>query len=290
MKKQFNWFPKKFVPNKPVEIGPAPKVSIVVTGRNDNYDGNFNERLAIALSKNMLFLPHAEFIFIEWNPILNRPLVCEYLKNLFGDKVKYYAVHPKFHSAYCSIDGFIEYPAKNVGIRRATNPFVLCTNSDVIFSPEVSEAMRSMLKSEIMYRAIRVDLPVDYTDVKFPLPTCMRLSTHKEGLLMNAAGDFLLMHKDMWNKVTGYCEDFPEQRLHKDAYIIHLLSQMGYTYESLGEITHWRHPSSWANGFIRPRVGDVYWKFQDLPWKGNKDTWGLMGTKEVNRGGITWLV
>ena len=289
------WIPKKhsFKPVLPsVAIPPSvatTKISVIVTGRNDNYDGNFNERLTIALTKNIASFPEAEFIFVEWNPHLDRSLVCEYLKRIFGERVRYYVVHPKFHTTFCLIDEFIEYPAKNVGIRRAKNEYVLCTNSDVIFSPEVVTAMKGNLKGDVLYRAVRVDVPMGYTDIQFPLPEDKRLSTHTQGLCTNGAGDFLLMHKDLWNKATGYCEDYPAQRLHKDAFIIHMLMKQGYTFESLGEITHWRHPSSWANGYIRPRVGDVNWKFQDLSWKGNRDTWGFVGANEIDRGGIIWI-
>ena len=40
-----------------------PRLSFIVTGRNDNYDQNFNERLTIALRRNIKSLPDAEFIF-----------------------------------------------------------------------------------------------------------------------------------------------------------------------------------------------------------------------------------
>ena len=66
-----------------------PKFSIITTGRNDNYDGNFSDRLAYAMSMNMRQMPEEEFIFVEWNPIMDKPLVCEGLKRLFADRVRY---------------------------------------------------------------------------------------------------------------------------------------------------------------------------------------------------------
>lgn len=265
------------------------KISVVVTGRNDDYDGNFDERLAIALSKNMRFLPNADFIFVEWNPIPNKTMTCEKLKIIFEDKVRYFAVHPKYHSRYCTIDGFLEYPAKNVGVREALNDFVLCTNSDVILSPEVADRMKGSLEKGKVYRAARVDIDRNFVDVKFPIPDKYRLSENKG--LTNAGGDFLLMDKNSWNFITGYCEEFPEQRIHKDAFIIDLLvNTHGFPWEDLGEITHWRHPSSWSQLFEkRPGIGNPNWNYHKSGYTKNKDTWGLTFAKRSFRNGITWL-
>ncbi len=265
------------------------KLSFVISGRNDNYDGNFDERLINALHKNIESLPHAEFIFVEWNPYTDRTLVSEKLREEFGDLVKSYVVHPDHHKYYCSIDGFLEYPAKNVGVRKAAGEFIGCINSDIIFCPDLVESLNKTLKSNTLYRATRIDIKNNYLDVKFPLPKDKILEENYGA--MNAAGDFLLMHKTLWNQSTGYCEEFPWQRLHKDAYIVWLLSNVrNYAIENIGAMTHWRHPSSWSNGKCRAKVGDVQWDFKLCDYKVNKKTWGLDFTEEVDKNGITWLV
>lgn len=266
------------------------KFTFITTGRNDAYDGNFNERLSIALRRNLKSFPDAEFIFVEWNSYLDRPLVSTKLKKFFGDRVKYYIVHPKYHKYYCNIDGFLEYPPKNVGVRRATGDYICCTNSDIIFCPDLVHNLKTkQLRDDVLYRATRIDIRQDYLHVVFPL--------HRKFILeenygpMNAAGDFLLMHKDLWMSSTGYCEEYPWQRLHKDAYIVHLLSEVrGHKVENIGAMTHWRHPSSWSNGKCRAKVGDVYWDFKECDYKKNKDTWGLSFAKEVEENGLIWLV
>lgn len=264
-------------------------LSIVVTGRNDNYDGNFDERLAIALFHNIQSLPQAQFIFIEWNPILDKPLVCEKLKKLFGNRIDYYVVDPKYHEQYCTCDWFIEYPAKNIGIRKSTKEYILCTNSDIIFSPDMVNNLRNQpLARNTIYRATRVDIPMGNTSVKFPLKPEDKLGVNKGP--MNAAGDFLLLHRDTWHQLTGYCEEFPQQRLHKDAFAIHILmNKFKFPVVDLGMITHWRHPSSWSNSHQRPRVGDPRWDFNRCGFQKNKDTWGLTFTRETEIEGIKWL-
>lgn len=266
-----------------------PKLSVVVSGRNDNYDGDFDERLALALSRNIKNLPDAEFIFVEWNPYLDRPLTSEKLQKVFRDRVRYFVVHPKYHKYYCNIDEFLEYPAKNIGIRRATGEYIICTNSDIIFCPDLVENLKRPFKKNILYRASRIDIRRDYLHVSFPLHDKFKIEENYG--YMNAAGDFLLMHRSLWHSSTGYCEEYPWQRLHKDAYIIYLLADIRkHKIENIGSMTHWRHPSSWSNGECRPRVGDVYWDFKKCSYRKNKDTWGLIFAKEVNKKGITWLM
>lgn len=266
-----------------------PNLSIIVTGRNDDYDGNFDERLIMALSKNIVSLPDAEFIFVEWNPIPKKRLTSEKIQMRFGNRIKCYVVDPKYHERYCTIDEFLEYPAKNVGVRRAKGDFILCMNSDVIFAPDTVNAMKGTLKRDVVYRTSRIDIQPEYMDVHFPVPKRYFLCENKG--LMNAAGDFLLMDRGTWFHITGYCEEFRQQRLHKDAFIVwQLVDQEKYPVEFIGAITHWRHPSSWSNGFRRARVGDTKWDFTKCGYTRNKGSWGLTFAKEQNRNGIIWLV
>jgi hypothetical protein len=265
------------------------KLSIIITGRNDNYDVDFDDRLIIALSHNLKNLPDAEFIFVEWNPYMDRPLVCDKLKREYGKRIKYYVAHPKWHEKYCLFDGFNEYPAKNIGIKRASGKFILSMNSDVILYPELANYIKNNdLKEGILYRAIRVDIHSHYRDVSFPLNG--RYILEENGGPTNASGDFLLMDKKTWHNATGYCEDFPSQRLHKDSFIIWLLNtRQKLPLQVIGKITHWRHPSSWSNGFKRDKVGDRNWDFTKTGWTKNNSMWGLSFAREINRDGIIWL-
>ncbi len=266
-----------------------PKLSFIVTGRNDSYDGNFNERLAIAYRRNIKSFPNAEFIFVEWNSYPDRPLVSTKLQNIFNNRIKYYVVHPKYHKYYCSIDGFLEYPPKNIGVRRATGDYICCTNSDIIFCPDlVHNLNKKRLEEDVLYRAARIDISPDYLNVTFPLPKEHNLEENYGPT--NAAGDFLLMYRDLWFKTTAYCEEYPWQRLHKDAFLVHLLMKRGYEIDNIGSMTHWRHPSSWSNGKCRVKVGDPKWNYQKCSYKKNKSTWGLTFAEEVNEEGVIWLV
>jgi nucleoside-diphosphate-sugar epimerase len=265
-------------------------LTILTTGRNDNYDGNFNERLIIAMSQNMQRLPECKFVFVEWNPDPRNPLVCEDLQKAFGNKVKYYVVHPNFHSTYCTFDSFNEYPAKNVAIRRADTDFILSINSDVIISPDVAEKLKGPLKRNTIYRAVRLDIRPDYLQVKFPLLPKFIVGENKGST--NACGDFLLLDRDSWHYSTGYMETIPSQRLHKDSEFVHRISEIGRRpIEFLGYITHWRHKSSWSNSNQnRPNVGNINWDFKKINFQKNSENWGLAHANEENSNGITWLI
>lgn len=263
-------------------------LSFIVTGRNDDYDQNFDDRLTVSLGRNINNLPDAEFIFVEWNPYLDKPLTSEKLMKVFGDRIKYYVVHPKYHDRYCLIDGFLEYPAKNVGIRHASGDFIGCINSDIIFAPDLIESLNGPLNNRTLYRATRIDIQLDYLQVCFPL--------HKKFIIgasfgpTDAAGDFLFMDRTSWFEATGYCEEFPEQRLHKDSFIVDILrKRYNYPVMNIGSMTHWRHPSSWSNGFRRGKVGDVHWDYWKSGYEKNKNTWGLTFATETIKSGITWL-
>jgi hypothetical protein len=264
------------------------KLSVIVTGRNDNYDGDFDDRLCLAMNRNIKNLPDAEFIFVEWNPFLDKPLTCQKLKKIFKDRVKYYAVDPKFHDTYCTIDGFLEYPPKNVGVRRASGDFIACTNSDIIFCPDLVASLKKDLERKTVYRATRIDILNSYRHVKFPLHPRFKIEEFHG--LTNACGDFLLLDRDSWHEATGYCEEFPAQRLHKDSEMVcRLVEKEKLPVVYLGTVTHWRHPSSWVNGFTQI-CGDINWDYKNTGFLKNKETWGLSLAQEINKDGITWLM
>ena len=66
---------------------------------------------------------------------------------------------------------YLEYVAKNVGIRRAGAPFLLVTNADILLGREVVDAIADRrLQPGTMYRAPRCDikLGVDQAALHWP--------------------------------------------------------------------------------------------------------------------------
>src|SRR5258705_13211541 len=124
----------------------SPKLSIVVTSRNDNHGGEMLKRMTIFM-KGLLYqtkkfqLP-VELLFIEWNPTIEQPLLNEVLpKPRPSDylTVRYIVVPARIHMRYkmgAEIPLF-QMIAKNIGIRRAKSDYILCSNVDLLFSDEL---------------------------------------------------------------------------------------------------------------------------------------------------------
>jgi len=147
----------------------VPSLSIVLTGRNDNYGGDFNERFFSALQFNLDRLCEhgvsCEVVIVEWNPVAGRRFLCELLTGHVrlgaGTSLTRIVAAREYHAAMTQnprLD-YLEYVAKNVGIRRAAAPWILATNTDVLFGRTVVEALaRGDLSAGTVYRAPRYDI------------------------------------------------------------------------------------------------------------------------------------
>lgn len=147
-----------------------PYLSIVVAGRNDNYGGDFEERMRWCLQwiKNMLTVyPIAtELIVVNYNPVADRPHLLDVLPLQFGlshVSVRYITVPNETHLSYVQEHAvkklpFLEYVAKNAGIYRAKGEYILCINPDIIIPKETFEYIyHKKLDAGFFYRADRFD-------------------------------------------------------------------------------------------------------------------------------------
>lgn len=147
-----------------------PYLSIVITGRNDNYGGDFNDRL----QGTVQWLAHwieqykifTELLFINYNPIAENRRMEEQIdwpKDKHFFKTRIISVPSDIHEKF--VDPTIrktiplfEFIAKNIGIRRAKGQFILCTNADILFSEKVFERLAKQdLEKGCLYRCSRLD-------------------------------------------------------------------------------------------------------------------------------------
>ena len=155
------------------ELVQPPFLSIVLTGRNDGYGGDFNERFLRTLRFNHAQLATRgiahEYVFVEWAPPADAPslreLVREALPDLPGDVLRWYAVDRRYQEAL-SLDPhlkYLEFVAKNVGIRRARGAYILATNCDIYLGRHVLGVLeRGALEPRLIYRAPRFDLKLAF--------------------------------------------------------------------------------------------------------------------------------
>ena len=107
-------------------------ISIVIVGRNDNYGGDFEDRLLATARYNLDELEkrgiEVELIFVEWNPLADRPLLSERIAATFS-RARCIVVDAAVHrlisqNRYIKV---FEYHAKNVGAKRAKGDWLLLT-------------------------------------------------------------------------------------------------------------------------------------------------------------------
>lgn len=145
----------------------TPYLSIVVAARNDDYGGNFLERmqafLDVLLSLASQHTLPAELIIVEWNPPIGRPRLRQALKwpkRLNAIDLHIVEVPETIHRRIPNADRIplFDCLAKNVGIRRARGGFLLVTNPDILFSEElIAYFSHQRLSKDCFYRIDRYD-------------------------------------------------------------------------------------------------------------------------------------
>lgn len=267
------------------------KISIILTGRNDNYGGHFEDRAILTTKYNLKQLKNRkidyEVIFIEWNPEQERELFSKKFKKV-DENIKCYVVKNDIHN---SIIGeykhmtFLEFFAKNVGLKRASGDCVIFTNADVFFCENIFETLeKQAIKDNIIYRAERYDLRFDklngLNDKEF-LKSTFRVNPSPFKPYLDGAGDFTMATKKTFMDLNGYDENQKFVKIHKDTRILFSAFKHGdIDFEMIGRIYHIDHADSAVgdNGTLknyRQANGPYNWKYAyNLPYK-NRDFWGM---------------
>lgn len=144
-----------------------PRISVVVTSRNDDHGGDPLARLVAHLrflgrATTLARIPTEEVI-VEWNPPRDRPRLAEVLP--INDieheflSVRIVTVEPEEHSRLPNSDRLplFQMLAKNVGLSTARAPLVLTTNIDILIGSEVLRRAAAIVRGEVM-TATRVDV------------------------------------------------------------------------------------------------------------------------------------
>lgn len=286
------------VSNGVVVPGVAPFLSIVLTGRNDNFGGDFNDRFFRALRFNHQRLSEAgvahEFVFVEWAPIAGKPyladLTREAIPELPRESFVVYIVDARYHEAY-SLNPrlkFLEFIAKNVGIRRSRGLFVLTTNTDVYLGRGIVELLAAgTLEPAKLYRAARTDLRLgaDLTHVDWDLLEDPRnrvaVNEITPPLYTNASGDFLLMDRLSYCRIRGFNEVYRVAKIHLDGNFCAKAYANGYELVDVGQpIYHLNHVGSFnvTRGVYEERPHEAPWGHNRWKWfvtYENPEDWGL---------------
>lgn len=279
-----------------------PYLSIIVTGRNDDFGGDFNGRFFRALRFNHEQLaaagvPH-ELVLVEWRPLLDRRYLAELLGAEFRDLppsvLRSYVVDPVFHDAI-SLNPrlqFQEFIAKNVGVRRARGQFVLTTNTDIYLSRGIiGQLAERSLEQSTLYRAARHDLKSN-SDVSLMDWNVLEdernwelVNRIKPPLFTNASGDFLLLDTGSYHRVRGFNEVYRTAKIHIDGnFCVKALSSglrlvdIGSPVYHVGRGTLHAQVGSYRNRPAEAPWGDIRWNSDVIYINGPQ--WGLGGAPE----------
>jgi len=262
-------------------------VSIIVVGRNDNYGGDFSNRLRTTLDWNLSHIPHSELIYIEWNKIKDKPSDCTWIAERYTN-AKCYVVPQEIHQLFSQNSSMpvMEYLAKNIGIRKAATDWILMVNADVFIGNDVLRNI-NQLNINTAYATHYVSIKWDgkpLTDhhqqdkknvvIKFPAP--QRLGS--------VVGNFILTHKNNWLKATGYDENLKNVRAGVDRNGLDQLLYLGLKTQVLGSHYHLDHPESIIHG-MNETHGEHH--FKNIPYK-NPENWGFINYPLKQIGDRIW--
>lgn len=161
-----------------------PHISFIIAARNGEHDNSFLMRLRTVLRLRNAFVARhklsCEFIIVQYNPPESQPLLEESLTDLVSDAmpIRVFTVPESFHARIAPgrKGPFLEYVAKNIGIRRAHGEFILSTNLDIVYSDEMIARLAQPLEQNVVYQARCHDLNIreiaDSVDPDIALQMC----------------------------------------------------------------------------------------------------------------------
>ena len=213
----------------------SPFISIILTGRNDNFGGDFTERFLQALIFNHQHLTAAgvshEFVLVEWAPLPDKPFLATIVEEACGGlltsgQLVSYVVDPRYHQAFSLNDriSFQEFIAKNVGVRRCSGRYALTTNTDIYLGRGIVERLAAgRLDEGTLYRAVRIDLrqevvltEIDWAVLENPANVEV-VNQIRPPWYTNASGDFLLLDRLTYHALGAFNEVYRVAKIHLDA-------------------------------------------------------------------------
>ncbi len=233
-------------------------------------------------------------ILVEWNPVPGKPYLAELLSREFpalaGRSLKCYVVAPEYHVALTQNPQlpYLEYVAKNVGIRRASAPFVLVTNTDVLLGRRVADALAGGLTPGTIFRAPRYDIKLGIDPSHLTLSALEDPANHvrqpvlKPPLFNGASGDFVLADRETWHRLRGYNEVYRAARVAIDLNFLVKAHGAGYPIADIGgPVYHINHVGSlrmskalYRHNPTETPWGNLRWHSRHVVYQ-NPDGWGL---------------
>jgi hypothetical protein len=292
-------------PERLPEDAVRPFLSIVLTGRNDSYGSDFNERFFRTIGFNHRELRARgiahEFVFIEWAPSPEVPrlldLVFDAVPGLARHAVRWFLVDPRYQDALSLRPQlrYLEFVAKNVGLRRAQGRFVLSTNCDIYLGRTVLDRLEAgTLEPRTVYRAPRHDLKlaVDQTNLDWDLLEDPRnldgaARRLKPPYMAGGTGDFILLDRETFHGLHGFNEIYRLVRAGIDRNFVVKAMSAGLPLADIGgAVYHINHVGSFRRAKTQSDHANAASTSAGERWNANAviyqnpATWGLAAAPE----------
>jgi hypothetical protein len=195
------------------------KKTVVLTSRNDDYGGNLHKRTTMALTS--LIEHHDEVIFVDWKTVNGEGVISNIKHNLpRTGKLKYVQVPKEFlKEKYYHISNYtiIESIGRNIGIRRATNDYIISTNIDIVTTPLDDSILNENTFYTVPRRDVDESFHLSFSDYQSLYNSLWenrdgyspkeRFETDDDKWsLINCCGDYQIGHKNVWNQMKGFEE------------------------------------------------------------------------------------
>jgi len=270
-------------------------VSLITSGRNDDYGKGFMNRFYTSVSKNLESLNKLnieyEYLIVEWNPFNPYLIYSNEFSDLFksNKNLKDIIATPSLNlKEGLSINAFHEYYAKNLGIRQSLYENLIILNADIVIPFETMKEMIDIIKEGLdekkYYRpAMRVQCNDRLHELRKGRVDSPALPEHSYYMKITGdfPGDLFMINKStLINYGKGYDETNILHRngsqVHMDSEIMYNLYHSGCTLEYLdSEYYHIEHDRSHRLGEIRMKNINGYQ---------NKENWGFKkySIKKIN--------
>ena len=296
-------------------MSPAPYLSIVLTGRNDGYGSDFVGRFFRTLRFNHAQLTARgvahEFVFVEWAPPADTPrlldLVFDAVPDLRPDQCAWYVVDEAYQSALALNPrlAYLEFIAKNVGVRRARGRFVLTSNCDVFLGRHVLDVLAAgALEPRVLYRAARHDLKLGSASDGLSWEVLEdarnldgRVKVLKPPFMGGGTGDFILLDRETYHELRGFNEIYRVARFGIDFNFLVQAYCAGVPIRDIGgPVYHVNHVGSYRLNarMYAGREGEAHYGRSRWPSRSivyaNPPSWGLVTSVERAIGPAAWAL
>jgi hypothetical protein len=282
-----------------------PYVSIVLTGRNDGYGGDFLRRFLATLRFNSRELSARriahEFVLVEWAPMPGSTLLADIVDAEVAPPiaatVRSVIVDAAYHDAVTLNPrlAYQEFLAKNVGVRRARGEYVITSNADVFLGREILARLAAReLEPAVVYRAARFDVKstddleqVDWKYLEDPTSLARPVRKLQPPYFGGGAGDFIALDRDSFERIRGFNEVYRLVRIGIDGnFLVHARSSGVAIVDIGGPVYHVDHAGSYraarpdyAGREGEAPYGDERWPADAVVYR-NQPTWGLARAPE----------